>query len=205
MDVWIFAGGDSLSPEVVADLPQQAYVIAADSGLDLARRLGASVDRLIGDLDSVSPAALESLPADAIARYPTDKDATDLELAVRAARDLGADRIVVVGGHGGRLDHHLANAALLATQEGVDIEWRTGSSTLYRVNGTLRLDVPAGTIVSLLAIGGPAYGITTEGLRWPLDNATLLPGSTRGVSNVAVAAQITVRVQRGNLAVVVLS
>lgn len=205
MDVWIFAGGDGLSPEVVADLPEHAYVIAADSGLDLARRVGVSVDRLIGDLDSVSPAALESFSPDAIDRYPTDKDATDLELAVRAARDLGADRIVVAGGHGGRLDHYLANAALLATQAGVDIEWRTDSSTLYRVNGTLRLDVPVGTTVSLLAIGGPADGITTEGLRWPLDNATLVPGSTRGVSNVAVAGQIAVRVQRGNLAAVVLS
>ena len=32
-------------------------------------------------------------------------------------------------------------------------------------------------------VGGAAHGIVTEGLRYPLRAETLLPGSTRGVSN----------------------
>src|SRR5262249_11223939 len=39
-----------------------------------------------------------------VERHPTAKDATDLELALLAARDRGAAEIVVVGGHGGGLD-----------------------------------------------------------------------------------------------------
>ncbi len=204
MDVWIFAGGDDLPPETAADLPDDAYVIAADSGLDLAARLGVTVDRLVGDLDSVSPEVLERFPDLAIDRYPVDKDATDLELAIRTARNLGADRIVVIGGHGGRLDHHLANAGLLGTQNGIDVEWRSGTETLHRVNERLSLHVPVGTTVSLLPVGGPASGIATTGLQWELSNDTLQPGSTRGVSNVAVAEQVTISVQSGNLVAIVL-
>ena len=42
----------------------------------------------------------------------------------------------------------------------------------------------AGELVSLLAVNGPAEGVTTDGLAYPLRDETLEPGSTRGVSNV---------------------
>ena len=44
-----------------------------------------------------------------------------------------------------------------------------------------------GELVSLLAVNGPAEGVTTEGLAYPLRGETLEPGSTRGVSNVFAA------------------
>ena len=98
-------------------------VIAADSGLDHAhapRRRGRLV---VGDLDSVDPETLAAaeLAGTTVERHPAAKDATDLELALLAARDRGAREIVVVGGHGGRLDHFLANALLLATPALADV------------------------------------------------------------------------------------
>jgi thiamine pyrophosphokinase len=111
----------------------------------------------------------------------------------------------VIGGHGGRLDHHLANAALLGTQTGIDVEWRTGNATLHRVNRELQLTVEIGTVISLLPIGGPAGGISTTGLRWELARDTLQPGATRGVSNISVAADVTIRVETGNLVAIVLT
>ena len=104
------------SPTLRTRLPEDAVVIAADSGLHQARRsLGLHVDCVVGDLDSADPAAVERGPrrgAD-VERHPAEKDATDLELAFDCARDRGAQRITVVGGAGGRLDHFLANVALL--------------------------------------------------------------------------------------------
>ena len=49
-----------------------------------------------------------------------------------------------------------------------------------------------GAVLTLLALGGPASGITTTGLRWPLRAETLQPGSTRGVSNEIVSGPVRV-------------
>jgi thiamine pyrophosphokinase len=196
MEVVIFAGGDA--PKHVGPLPEDAFVIAADAGYDVARRAGVSVDLLIGDLDSVS-----AVPDDVTTvRFPVDKDETDLDLAIRHSRSLGSTSILVIGGSGGRIDHFLANAALLAAQDGVGVEWRTGSGTAFRVNGVLSLDGSPGEIVSLLAFGGTARGVRTMGLRWRLDGEDLLPGSTRGVSNAFERASAVVSLDEGNLLVI---
>ncbi len=90
----------------------EALVIGADSGVEHAAALGRHVDIAVGDFDSVSPAALAAAEAAGaeVLRHPPDKDATDLELALDLAVARGARRITVVGGHGGRFDHCLANA-----------------------------------------------------------------------------------------------
>jgi thiamine pyrophosphokinase len=195
MQTVIFTGGAALNR--IGALPRDAFIIAADSGLNVAVRAGVPVDVLIGDLDSVSPDTLDH--PSRVLRFPEDKDATDLELAVSEARSRGASSLLVIGGGGGRVDHFLANASLLASQVGLDIEWRTGSGTLHRVNRSLLLTGTPGETVSLLAFGGPARQVRTNGLRWELDGEDLAPGSTRGVSNRFVATEAVVELENGNL------
>jgi len=117
LSAWVFAGGDPPDAAVLRDLPRADFVIAADSGLEHAQRLGVNVDLLVGDLDSVGADALEAAVAAGVdvEKHPTAKDATDLELAFDAAIRRGARTVLVVGGHGGRLDHLLANALLYAS------------------------------------------------------------------------------------------
>jgi thiamine pyrophosphokinase len=99
-----------------------ATVIAADSGLALAPILGCTVDLVVGDLDSVDPDQLAAARAAGaeVERHPVDKDRTDLAIALDVAMSRSPDRITVVGGHGGRLDHLLANAALFAASAYAD-------------------------------------------------------------------------------------
>lgn len=197
MQIVIFAGG--VPPDRIGQLPHGAYVIAADSGLEVAVERGVSVDLLIGDLDSVNPAAIES--AARVLRFPTDKDATDLELAVAEARSMGAASLLVIGGGGGRVDHFMANASLLAAQTGLDVEWRTDSGTIYRVNGELHLQGAPGELISLLAFGGPARNVRTTGLRWTLNGDDLAPGETRGVSNRFAAGSASIELESGDMLV----
>ena len=56
----------------------------------------------------------------------------------------------------------------------------------------LALDGRIGDLVTLLPIGGDAIGVTTAGLRWPLDAATLHMGRSRGLSNEIVATPASV-------------
>jgi len=182
-------------------LPSDALVIAADGGVAEADRLGFHVDLLVGDLDSADPAAVTRVEAagGSVQRHPRDKDASDLELAMEAAIDAGVRRIVVVGGDGGRLDHLLGNVFLLESIGWADVEVDAvfGDATLHVIRDDRTVDGVPGELISLYAVSGPAHGVTTEGLRWSLQDAELAPGSTLGLSNEFVEPAARVRLADG--------
>ena len=182
-------------------VPRDASVIAADGGVAEAERLGFHVDLLVGDLDSAEPTAVARVEAGggSVQRHPRDKDASDLELAMEAGLDAEVRRIVVVGGDGGRLDHLLGNAFLLGSFRwaGVEIDAVFGDATLHVIRDDRTVDGVPGELISLYAVGGPARGVTTEGLRWSLHDAELAPGSTLGLSNEFVGPNARVRLADG--------
>lgn len=206
----VFAGGpvegrhppERALGSITADL-----VVAADSGLDLALARGWSVDLVVGDMDSVSETALAELEAGsgAVRRHPADKDATDLELALDEVLDAGMDRVVVLGSPAGRMDHLLGAAATLSSPRyaALEVDAWLGGAALYPVHRHRTVVGRQGSTVSILPMHGPALGVTTSGLRWPLHGETLDAGTTRGISNEMVAAQAAVSVEHGCAVVVV--
>ena len=208
MRIVVVASG-ALAPGDERQFDGADLVIAADGGADCLDRLGRRPDRLVGDLDSADPVLVGRLEAAGtrVDRHPIDKEASDTELAVRAALDAGADRIDLLGATGGRrLDHELANLLLLADPAfaGVELRAIVGGTSVRAARGgagvALRGD--PGDLVTLLPVGGDAHGVTTMGLRWPLEAATLRLGRSRGLSNVVVAAGASVRLADGVLLVV---
>lgn len=202
---WVVIGdhGDDLD---VTGLDAPDHVVCADAGLGVAHRLGLDVDVVVGDLDSVADEDLDRAERDGVevVRHPTDKDRTDLELALAVAADT-ARAVVLVGGSGGRLDHALANVVALASDAlaGTTVRARIGTADVHVVRDRLELDLPAGEVVTLLPSGGPVHGVTATGLRWPLDGDTLPAWSARGISNVVEEDRVVVEVAGGCLLVVV--
>ncbi|GIU93502.1 MAG: thiamine pyrophosphokinase [Acidimicrobiia bacterium] len=197
----VVTGGAGLTPAVLEELPDRPWVVAADSGVDHAVALGLRVDLVVGDLDSATPDALAESNAP-VERHPADKDATDLELALRAAASRpGIRRVIVLGGHGGRLDHLLGNAAVIASPQWahLQVEWVAGSDRAVVIHDVARLHGTPGDPVSLVPVGGPVTGVHTHGLRWPLRGATLSPFSSLGVSNRMLRSVAEVRVGSGVL------
>jgi len=180
-------------------LPADATVIAADGGADLARDLGLDVDLVVGDLDSVSAETLARI--ERVERHAVAKDATDLDLALSAASRFEPDRILVVGGAGGRLDHLLGGLLLLAADSfaGVRVDAQIGVAAVHVIRGERTLIGEPGELISLLAVHGPASGVVTEGLVYPLRGEALEPGSTRGISNVFAACEARVALEAGVL------
>jgi thiamine pyrophosphokinase len=199
--VVVVAGGEAPDPGALSDVPPGATVVAADRGVDHALALGLHVDVAVGDFDSASPGAIEAVERGGarVERHPRAKDATDLELALDTAVELGARRIVVLAGVGDRLDHLLAAFLLLASPRYAEVEidaWVGGSLThVVRTEREIRGE--PGELVSLMAAHGPAAGVRTAGLAYPLEGETLEPGSTRGVSNELVGAAARVSLERG--------
>jgi thiamine pyrophosphokinase len=204
--VVVVTGGDPVDPAHLLDLPLGIRVVAADSGIEQAQALGLAIDHAVGDFDSASPEALAAAEAAGASteRHPVAKDATDLELALDAARALGARRIHVLGGYGGRLDHFLANLLLLGhpAQTGVTITARMGDARIAIVRDRATLRGPIGDLVSLVPLHGAARGVTTTGLLYPLVGEDLPEGATRGVSNELVRDPATVTVTDGVLAAI---
>jgi thiamine pyrophosphokinase len=201
--VVVVAGGGRLAPSAAAAVPAGARVIAADSGLDAAQAVGLEVALAVGDFDSASPDALARAEraGTRIDRHPAEKDETDLELALDAAATLAPERILVLAARGGRLDHELCGLLALASVRfaSIRVDALVGDAWVHVVRDTRELDGAPGELVSLLAVNGPAEGVTTEGLVYPLRGETLEPGSTRGVSNVFASAQARVEVACGVL------
>ena len=198
----VVLGGEPVAESVRHQLPPHVVVIAADSGVDQAHRLGLDVDVAIGDFDSVTEAGLDRARRRGaqISRHPVAKDATDFELALDAAVQLGVSAAAIVGGEGGRLDHLIANALVMASPRYAALRLvaiGSDGSRLHVVRGAARLSGEPGELVTLLAVNGPATGVSTDGLLYALTGATLEPGSSWGVSNRLVTDEAHVSVESG--------
>jgi thiamine pyrophosphokinase len=186
-------------------------LVGVDAGVRSWLVAGWVPDLAVGDWDSLGPAAREiarQLPA---WELPRAKDLSDLAYALKAAIGLGAREIVCSGFTGGRVDqqlgvlYDLASAArgefgpvrsVCVREPGGEIHFL--SSRIRRWKARLR----PGTLVSVFAIGGPASGVTLSGLAFGLRRARLV-ASSRGLSNRALRSEVSVRLERGALAVVV--
>ena len=208
MKAIVVAGGDA-APEDAARLADADLVIAADSGAEWLDALGIRPDVLVGDMDSIDPGLLERLRNEGVTieRHPEDKDASDAELAVVRAVSDGAEDVVMVGAlGGGRLDHELANLLLVA-----DGRWRghrlqivRGATTARAAHGgeKLHLAGAVGDLVTLVSVNGDAWGVRTEGLRYPLAGESLGLGRSRGLSNQVDQPPASVSLERGTLLVI---
>jgi len=204
--VVVVSGGDPPHPRAALEVPPGARVIAADRGLEHALALGLEVTVAVGDLDSASPEVVAAAEAAGvrIERHLAEKDATDLELALDRAASMSPTRILVLASAGGRLDHLLATLLLLGSSRYRDmaIDAHVGAARACVVRRERVIEAELGALVSLLALHGPAEGVRTEGLAYPLTGETLEPGSSRGVSNVFVAETARISLERGVLLVV---
>jgi len=192
--ILIVAGGVTSADEVREAAKDADFVIAADGGFSLASQAGLRVDLLVGDMDSLD-CVPEHVPT---LKFPQEKDATDLELALDYACGLNPERILVVGAFGARLDHTLANANLLEKYNLPVVLFHQGFRVYLVVQ---KLEIPAafGDLVSLIPLSAEVRGIFTWGLRYPLQDGVLFRASTRGVSNEVIGLPCGVRVREGKL------
>lgn len=203
----VVAHGDVL-PADRAALEGGDFIVAADGGALALERWKILPHLVVGDMDSLGEEGVVRLARRGIAvtKYPATKDESDLELAVARAIEAGAREVVILGALGGdRLDHETANLLLLADPgfDGVRLEVRRGSLRVrpLRGRGTLELDGPVGALVTLIPVAGDAAGVTTEGLRFPLNAETLRFGRARGLSNEVASLPARVSIESGSLLV----
>ena len=207
-DACVFVGGNAPHPFVAPVVQQCSLVVAADSGWTHARSVGVTPHVLVGDFDSISAEDLANARSLNIKlfEHPSNKDFTDAELAIDIVCNSTSTTLLFVSGGGDRLDHitsilHVLTDTKLASLKVCAI---IGDTRVDFVTAKHQLTATCefGDIVSLLPIGGPTSGVSTQGLRWSLDNEKLLATSSRGISNVAIESYFSVSITDGALAVI---
>ena len=198
----VVGGGEPPSPALLKeemDRRPRPLLLCADSGADAVLEAGLEPDFLVGDLDSVDPAARTALPPGRVVAV-AEQETTDLQKVLEHAAALGVKSAVLLGFTGGRTDHTLWNLSLLKRYgDRMDLRFVDDHCELRRVGSRIRFRARAGQKISLCPLDGPANRITTSGLKWQLRGEDLVPGERGGISNEVVADPVEVAVGSGEL------
>lgn len=200
----LFANGELPAPEkILGKIESDDFLVAVDGGLGHLTNLGLQPDLIIGDLDSAKEEDVRRFRNKGVEvrEYPAEKDETDLELALSAAKKMEPETIWVVAALGNRLDQTLGNIFLLTRPELAteNIRLVDGQREVFLIRETASITGQDGQRVSLLPLNGPATGIITEGLKYSLNNETLFPDRTRGISNLMTGIKAFISIKSGLL------
>lgn len=185
-------------------------IIAADSGLASCRRLHLTPSDILGDFDSLRDEGLlayyreQGVP---VREFPARKDFTDTELAVEYAIDLSPEKVTLLGATGTRYDHALANIGMLEklTTLGISgkiVDKNNEIEMLCGKNEKMYRKIPERKFFSLVAWGGDVTGIDLIGFSYPLNDATLRPSQSLGISNELADETGILRMKTGKLLVI---
>jgi thiamine pyrophosphokinase len=200
----IFANGELPNIEKARALVQtDDYIICADGGTRHALALGLKPNLIVGDLDSVTDVELKIASAK-IVQYPRNKNETDLELALNHALVKKTSSILIIGALGGRLDQTLGNISLLSDPRLSTLDCRLddGAEEVFFCRDRSKFEGRRGDVVSLIPWNDAVKGIRMRGLRWSLNNETLYPDKTRGISNEMLNTVAEVSIETGLLLVI---
>ena len=205
MKALILVNGELYRPDVLRSrIRAEVFdlVLGADGGARYAHDLNVTLDAIIGDLDSLSAFEQQGISNTEFVSYPAVKGETDLELALLYAVERGANRIVMVGVMGGRMDMTIANILMIThtSLNSCRIEVWHGEQTglVIKPPGENIYGHPGDT-VSLLPLSSDVSGITTEGLKYSLNDEKLPFGPARGVSNLLEKPSAHIKLSEGVL------
>ncbi|TCK98329.1 thiamine diphosphokinase [Natranaerovirga hydrolytica] len=182
------------------------YSIVVDGALDLVDQFNMPFDLLVGDLDTAQPSLVKKYKKKdmEIVSHSPDKDYTDTHLALIEAVNRGCKEVTVVGGLGSRMDHTLANIHVLkyALDNNVRAEIINEQNRIYCMNKALTIEEAFGKYISLIPLSTSVEGISSEGLKYELQDTNLKIGHSIGVSNEIMQLPVTLRVKKGYLIII---
>lgn len=176
------------APAAVPYLRPETPCIAADAGIHTAFDLQLNCDAIIGDMDSVHDAILLESLGIPVYRYPTEKDSSDTELALSHAYKIYGERIALVGGNGGRIDH-LFSIFSQFNKKVRPLFWITDASCVVFCRDRFSFSAPVGTMLSVFSHLFQPAKCTTQGLRWPF---TKLSTTMVSLSNKTIAPSVSI-------------
>lgn len=185
---------------------QPGYVIGVDRGLQFLYRNQVMPTHIVGDFDSVEAELVEFYERQTqvpIRKFRPEKDASDTEIALHLAIELGAEKVWILGGTGSRLDHVMANIQILkiAQDHGVKAYLQDANNRISLAEKEIKLckEESFGDYFSIFPFGGNVEDISIEGAKYPLSHYRLCPNSSMCVSNEMQENEVKIAFPTGTI------
>ena len=195
----ILANGKPPKKSIITFFQKMRYskLFCADGGANSAIKLGLVPDAIVGDLDSISDAALKEFKSvSKIIRLKGQND-TDVEKCLKYAYRNKYDEALLVGVTGNRLDHTFCNLGIvLKFFSQIKISLIAENSFLRAYSAKVELKTFPGETISLYGISAKTK-ISSQGLQYELQNVSLPFGVRESTSNIAKKNMVRLKISNG--------
>ncbi|MYL42296.1 MULTISPECIES: thiamine diphosphokinase [Virgibacillus] len=181
------------------------FWIGADRGALSVIKHRLQLEYAVGDFDSTTDEEKATIIsyANYFNEYPSDKDETDLEIALNKAFELEPDIIYLIGVTGGRMDHELINIQLLYEIarkgiKGIILDKTNYIELTFAGEYSIEYDDTYPNI-SFVPFSHEVKGLTLSNFYYPLMDATVTWGSTLCISNKLIGNSGTFSYNEGIL------
>jgi thiamine pyrophosphokinase len=190
----IIANGAECSGDLLGQLLEWSpFIIVLDNAIERVIKLDLKIDVLLGDFDDDFDTQYykeKQFPIE-IVNTP-DQNKTDLEKAFDYLIERKIPAVNVVWATGKRADHTITNlTSLVQYRNKLKIVILDDHSKVFLLPQNFQKWYTAKTIISLIPIG-KVSGITTQNLKYPLEEESLTIGYRTGSSNEVVNDGIVV-------------
>ncbi len=200
----IIANGKSPTKKVVDYFYSKGFntVICADGGANSAMKIGITPDFIIGDLDSVNKNVLNYYKdKSVIIKYKRQND-TDVEKCLKYAIKKKYQEVILLGVTGDRLDHTICNLGIVIKfYKKIKILINSENSFLTPADKPIQLKSIKGETISLYAFSDKTK-ITSQGLKYKLNNTALPFGVRESTSNVSISSLVNLKIIGGIIFVI---
>jgi len=191
--------------EMVIQTEKITYVVGVDHGMDYLYQIQYKPDILLGDFDSCDKKVLAYYTKMGVKRqnYKVDKDATDTHLAFEHLKEMGMDKIIVLGSTGTRIDHTIGTLMVASKYaKFLEIIVLNKYNRINIVYNKKAIKKSHYTYLSILPLTEEVKGVTLTGVAYPVEKATFNRMDSYGISNQIVGEEAIIKIETGILLVI---
>lgn len=199
-ECYIF-GGAKIENYSFIKIPDDAFIIAADSGISHLKGFGVEPYIIMGDFDSC---AVPSEYNCEIVRFKPEKDDTDLMIAVKKALSLGYDKIFLLGATGGRFDHTIASLQTLeyiCEHDAYGAIFDENTAVYIQNVGKRSYNADKSCYFSVFSLTDESV-VSIKGTKYELQDSAIIRSFPLGVSNEFAAEQAEITVSKGKVLII---
>lgn len=189
-----------------ANLPDKKFfdtfanipLICADGAAVNVLRIGVKPVKVVGDLDSFYSDEISKTLDKSQIIYDPDQEKNDFEKAINYCNSVGYENILIVGIHGGEYEHSLNNWSVFTKySRNNNLVVYDKSRYGFNISDSISIDTLKDEIVSLIPVGKAK--LTTDNLKWELNNEVLELGKREGARNKSNGEMVKITIHEGEL------
>jgi len=195
----VVSAGEDISRKKLLEYCRNAdLIISADAGLNVLDKLKIKPSIIIGDMDSANEKLLKKFKDVQKELFPTNKDLTDSELALKKALLFDPEIISIFGATGSYFDHSYANVINLFKyhKKNAEIEIITSNARIFSIVGEKEILNHKNRRFSLFVIE-EVHGLEMHGSKYEFKSNKKLSPAEYSISNVIINNDFKIKFKKG--------